>query len=267
MFPFMYRGVTYTECTVVNSIDTWKPWCALKTGNYDLHGQWGYCDCNGKTKETSLLQTVHYTCFYPPIGDTTGKLDARCEMYKGGDVCAPYRRGRNVFVDVRYNQSYLGRVAIDPINSSLWGPTEDNLECRSLSLETICYMVFPNCIERIADGGIFPIPFCKETCTDLISKSSHCSKAIINLFNIFTSVFFQSMLNPVHVYVAVPECDSLQPQKQSGGLCVQHSASKTILRLKFHSFRMIFCQVSRPLLIQIRHPVHLPTSSLSWFPR
>lgn len=204
-FPFVYRGVTYTKCTVVNSVDTWKPWCALKTGNFDLHRQWGYCDCTD---------------------NTPGKPDAECEIYQGGDVCAPYRSGKNVFVDLNYNQSYLGRVAVDAINRSLWEQTQDNLECRYTSLETVCYMVFPNCITRPSDGASLPVRFCRETCNYLVSTSNRCTSTILKLLNVYTSFFSQSMLNPVHIYVAVPECDSLPSNNQPEALCAQLSTSK-----------------------------------------
>ena len=47
VFPFMYKGVRYNECT---SVEWDQPWCAVEVDNYRLHikGKWGNCKktCN-----------------------------------------------------------------------------------------------------------------------------------------------------------------------------------------------------------------------------
>ena len=39
VFPFIYHGVQYFECTEDQNK---KPWCAT-TSNYDIDGMWGHC--------------------------------------------------------------------------------------------------------------------------------------------------------------------------------------------------------------------------------
>ena len=39
VFPFIYHGTQYFECT---DKDIKKPWCAT-TSNYDIDGMWGHC--------------------------------------------------------------------------------------------------------------------------------------------------------------------------------------------------------------------------------
>ena len=39
VFPFIYHGIQYFECT---NDDHGKPWCAT-TSNYDVDGMWGHC--------------------------------------------------------------------------------------------------------------------------------------------------------------------------------------------------------------------------------
>ena len=47
VFPFMYKGVTYNECT---SVEWDQPWCAVVVDNNQIHikGKWGNCKktCN-----------------------------------------------------------------------------------------------------------------------------------------------------------------------------------------------------------------------------
>lgn len=49
-FPFKYRGVSYTECTVVDA-DDGKPWCSTLTDIEGKHvggqGNWGHCPYQG----------------------------------------------------------------------------------------------------------------------------------------------------------------------------------------------------------------------------
>ena len=44
IFPFVYDGVTYCDCT---EVDRDKPWCSLGVDD-DQHyiGYWGYCNPN-----------------------------------------------------------------------------------------------------------------------------------------------------------------------------------------------------------------------------
>ncbi|KAL9971012.1 hypothetical protein ACROYT_G023488 [Oculina patagonica] len=47
VFPFIYHGTQYFECT---DKDVHQPWCAT-TSNYDIDGMWGHC--LGDTRETT----------------------------------------------------------------------------------------------------------------------------------------------------------------------------------------------------------------------
>ena len=40
VFPFTYKGATYSKCTDVNDDELW---CAT-TNNYDKDGKWGVCN-------------------------------------------------------------------------------------------------------------------------------------------------------------------------------------------------------------------------------
>ena len=48
VFPFIYRGQTYYNCTFKNFK---KKWCSL-TPNYDVDKRWGYCASKVKCLKT-----------------------------------------------------------------------------------------------------------------------------------------------------------------------------------------------------------------------
>merc|ERR1712227_276097 len=64
VFPFTYRDVKYTGCTLEDA-DDGKPWCSTKTDANGQHvggqGQWGHCASNCKTDSgnSNAQQTVH----------------------------------------------------------------------------------------------------------------------------------------------------------------------------------------------------------------
>merc|ERR1711973_264905 len=59
VFPFRYRGKTYSSCTFVKS--TYK-WCSL-TADYDKDKKWGYC----KEKCTTVITQKGQCCVFPFI--------------------------------------------------------------------------------------------------------------------------------------------------------------------------------------------------------
>lgn len=50
VFPFIYKGKNFTECTDINEP---KPWCGT-TGNFDKERQWGFCLGEPKLIDISL---------------------------------------------------------------------------------------------------------------------------------------------------------------------------------------------------------------------
>ena len=65
MFPFTYKNIKYTGCTLVDA-DDGKPWCSTLTDSKGDHvggqGQWGHCDlrsCTVDDGDQSSSETVH----------------------------------------------------------------------------------------------------------------------------------------------------------------------------------------------------------------
>ena len=59
VFPFIYHGTQYFECT---DKDIKKPWCAT-TSNYDIDGMWGHC--LGKKMNIYMANIIFFKVYTP----------------------------------------------------------------------------------------------------------------------------------------------------------------------------------------------------------
>lgn len=55
VFPFIYRGVSYTECITVAAFGP-EAFCSV-TSNYDVDGLYGYCNASSATTSSSATVT------------------------------------------------------------------------------------------------------------------------------------------------------------------------------------------------------------------
>uniref|UniRef100_A0A8C7A7Y5 Epididymal sperm binding protein 1 n=1 Tax=Nothoprocta perdicaria TaxID=30464 RepID=A0A8C7A7Y5_NOTPE len=60
VFPFIYKGKTYTSCTKVDSSKE-IPWCAT-TSNYDQNAKWKYCSGQPCFFPFIYKERIFYTC-------------------------------------------------------------------------------------------------------------------------------------------------------------------------------------------------------------
>ena len=71
VFPFVYRGVTFNQCTYY---DRNQPWCAT-TSNYDTDKKWGFCDCPYEDFPFTPSPTNKITGDDPHFAYTQGTLN------------------------------------------------------------------------------------------------------------------------------------------------------------------------------------------------
>ena len=57
VFPFTYKGVTYTSCTVIDNKDV--PWCSL-TSSYETGNRWARCQITINASEYFSKQSLPY---------------------------------------------------------------------------------------------------------------------------------------------------------------------------------------------------------------
>ena len=183
-FPFIYNGVEYLDCTVVNSFDSWRPWCVTKQGRSDEYNKWGYCDCEE---------------------NNTVSLKATCDSYSGSPVCETFLNGTVVFIDNRYNQRDLGFL-MNHFNKSFYD-SQQNSRCVGPSLQALCHLLFPECHKNVSLHGNAPLPLCYNSCTALSNGS--CGPEFIQMMQTVTSYFQSYSLNPVHFYSGQSLCSRL----------------------------------------------------------
>ena len=186
LLPFIYNGVEYDDCIFVNTFDSWRPWCLTNPGQ---GGKWGHCDCN-KNNTTTL------------------DLQATCELYSGSSVCEEYLHGTIVFIDDRYNQTYLGTV-IDQFSKSFYD-SQQNSRCVGPSLRALCQLLFPECYS--SGSNISPLPLCYSSCTALSNGS--CGSEFNEMMQTVYTYFQSHAINPVHFYSGQSICSKL-PQKSN----------------------------------------------------
>ena len=200
MPEFVHNGLRYDECTRVNSPDSWRPWCKTFVGRSVADDKWGLCDCEEP---------------YPP-------LDGSCELYNAGPVCEPYLNGSTVFVDNRYNQTFLQNEVLERLNSSFYELTGSYM-CAVLSLQIFCHLLFPGCQTFSDTNGTVPLLLCFDSC-DALSRSP-CGPEFRNeiMKEVVIDLFRDSQWNPVHFYSSVPVCQGLLRNDSSNDSCLEIS--------------------------------------------
>ena len=190
LFPFIYNGVEYDDCTVVNSFDSWRPWCVTKQGSSGEDDKWGYCDCEE---------------------NSTVSLNASCEVFSGIPVCEAYLHGTVVFTDYQYNQAYLGTL-MNRFNRSFYN-SQQNSRCVGPSLQALCHLLFPECQKNTSFGfSAYPLPLCYSSCTALSNGS--CGSEFNQMMKTVTTYFQSLSLNLLHFYSGQSICNRL-PHKDS----------------------------------------------------
>lgn len=77
--------------------------------------------------------------------------------------------------------------------------------CLTPMLETICHLVFPDCIDIYANYSVYPMAMCKESCDQF--QFGYCSGYFTR--NMRTVFAHFASHDPVHLFVNIPDCQSL----------------------------------------------------------
>ena len=204
-FPFSYVGVQYNECSAVGiQYSGFRLWCATKPGPFSTHRQWVLCNCSGKFIRMFLRHA------WTALSDGYPVLDTTEELYDGGETCRPYRENITVFVDRRYNQTALTRILIElqekalPLMKKRYGNF-----CYDELMRYLCFTAFPPAFRLEPNGTIFPRPLCRDSCIHF--SRGNCSEAFAFIRQPIQSYFADHKLNPIQVYLDIPQCDNFPP--------------------------------------------------------
>ncbi|XP_065829413.1 uncharacterized protein [Oscarella lobularis] len=196
-FPFTYQGIEYTECTTVGlQYRNFRPWCMTNAANKQT---WVNCNCTST--------------------DDTIQVNGTCEMYSGGDVCHSSRAGSLVFVDSRYNQSYLHAETIKLFQennetlSKLSSPSCDD------SLITLyCHLLYPDCltVTKGSQNYFYPSPLCSDASFTEFGDKGGCASSYREAIAICQSSFAKKSITPIHmVYDDTPNGSQLPSSTDS----------------------------------------------------
>ena len=75
VFPFTYRGKSYSQCTTVDRKQSWR---ATQSGDVGSHNKWGHCICNSSTVICSTMPCL-YCNYY--IAFIVGKIGQNQTAY------------------------------------------------------------------------------------------------------------------------------------------------------------------------------------------
>ena len=139
-------------------------------------------------------------------------------MYSSGDVCRGSRAGSLVFVDSRYNQSYLHAETIKLFQennetlSELLSPSCDD------SLITLyCHLLYPDCltVTKGSQNYSYPSPLCSDACFTAFGHKDGCASSYQQAIAINQLSFAKKSITPIHMVYDTPNCSQLPSSTDS----------------------------------------------------
>ncbi|XP_065829429.1 uncharacterized protein [Oscarella lobularis] len=195
-FPFTYQGIQYTECTTVGlQYRNFRPWCMTNAANKQT---WVNCNCTST--------------------DDTIQVNGTCEMYSGGEVCHSSRAGSLVFVDSRYNQSYLHAETIKMFQENNETLSElSSPSCDDSLITLYCHLLYPDCltVTKGSQNYSYPSPLCSDACFTGFGDKGDCASSYQQTIAIYQSSFAKKSITPIHMLFEAPNCAQLPSSTDS----------------------------------------------------
>ena len=133
-------------------------------------------------------------------------------------MCHSSRAGSLVFVDSRYNQSYLHAEKIKLFQennetlSKLSSPSCDD------SLITLyCHLLYPDCltVTKGSQNYFYPSPLCSDACFTAFGDKGGCASSYQQTIAIYQSSFAKKSITPIHMLFEAPNCAQLPSSTDS----------------------------------------------------
>ncbi|XP_065836107.1 low-density lipoprotein receptor-related protein 4-like [Oscarella lobularis] len=132
----------------------------------------------------------------------------RCEAYSGGEPCDNSRAGSRVFVDLRYNQSYLNfetLKAIRKYNFTLNQRLSNNNkseQCIDVFINLYCHMLYPDCLTNSSHS--YSVPLCSTGCFKAHGNNGRCLHNYKKSIDLFQRHFARKLIRPIHMPFRAP---------------------------------------------------------------
>ena len=145
-------------------------------------------------------------------------LDGTCEMYSGGELCHSSRAGSVVFVDSRYNQSYLHAEAIKVFEENNETLIElSSSSCFNSLITLYCHLLYPDCLTVTKDSQSYSYPssLCSDACFTAFGDKGGCASSYREAIAIYQLSFAKKAITPLHMVSEALNCSQLPSSADS----------------------------------------------------
>ena len=148
-------------------------------------------------------------------------------MYSGGDVCRGSRAGSLVFVDSRYNQSYLHAETIKVFQEN--DETLSDPLCDDSLITLYCHLLYPDCltVTKGSQNYFYPSPLCSDACFTAFGDKGDCASSCRKAIAIYQLSFANKSITPLHMVSEALNCAQLPSSADSQCMMLKTPTSPT----------------------------------------
>ena len=143
-------------------------------------------------------------------------------------MCRGSRAGSVVFVDSRYNQSYLHAETIkvfqenDETLSELLSPS-----CYESLVTLYCHLLYPDCLTKGSQNYSYPSPLCSDACFTAFGHKGSCASSYREAIAIYQLSFANKSITPLHMVSEALNCAQLPSSADSQCMMLKTLTSPT----------------------------------------
>ena len=137
-------------------------------------------------------------------------------MYSGGGMCHSSRAGSLVFVDSRYNQSYLYSETIKVFQENNETLKElSSSSCDNSLITLYCHLLYPDCLTKGSKNYSYPSPLCSDACFTAFGDKGGCASRYREAIAIYQLSFAKKSITPIHMISETLNCAQLPSSADS----------------------------------------------------
>ena len=149
-------------------------------------------------------------------------------MYSGGGMCHSSRAGSLVFVDSRYNQSYLHAETIKVFQENNETLSKfSSSSCDNSLITLYCHLLYPDCltVTKGSQNYSYPSPLCSDACFTAFGDKGGCASSYREAIAIYQLSFAKKAITPLHMISETLNCAQLPSSADSQ--CMMLTTSPT----------------------------------------
>ena len=143
-------------------------------------------------------------------------------------MCRSSRAGSLVFVDSRYNQSYLYAETIKVFQENNETLSElSSSSCDDSLITLYCHLLYPDCLTKGSQNYSYPFPLCSEACFTAFGDKGGCASSYREAIAIYQLSFAKKSITPIHMLSETPNCAKLPSSADSQCMMLKTPTSPT----------------------------------------